>query len=92
MRKIFYLKLVLLVCLFGFFVAGCEEESASDSKKYRLVGAENLELKNKIIQLEGRLKKETANLRKELIKKDVILEQCGNNLKMLMEQLSAKNP
>lgn len=86
------MNLVLLICLFGFFVAGCKEDAVSESKKYRLVGAENLELKNKISQLEGRLKKETGKLHKELKEKDTMIEQCGNSVKLLMEQLSTKKP
>ena len=70
-------KVLVLAIVAGFvFAAGCEEETMSTSKKDRLISAENIQLRDKLEQLEKQLEKQ-----KEL------LGQCQQEKQTLQEQV-----
>lgn len=80
MKRLTQKAFVLAVCIVGIaLIAGCEEESKIDTKKSRLIAAENMQLK-----------KDLEECQKEIEKQKELLEQCEQAKKDIEEQ-SAKN-
>lgn len=72
------IKVIFLTIVGIVFVAGCEEENKIDTKKSRLIAAENMHLK-----------KDLERCQKEKGKQKELLEQCEQAKKVIEEQ-SAK--
>ncbi len=72
-------------------IAGCEEEQQlPNTKKSRLIGAENIQLKKELKQRDREIERQKQLHKKEIEKQKLQLEKCLQEKKGLEEQLAGK--
>ncbi|MCK4753522.1 MAG: hypothetical protein KAS75_08740 [Planctomycetes bacterium] len=71
-------------------IAGCEEESLSNTRKGRLVAVENMQLKEQLKQCEMEIEEQKKLHAKEIESQIALLEKC-EDIKSALEKRTQKN-
>jgi len=89
--------IVIVVSVLGILLlAGCQESDASQIRKARLVGTENLQLKQELEKKNQQIEELTAQIEALEVEKAKVIEQSGETsiktLRMLLESENGPKP
>ena len=80
--------IILLAATGAIFITGCEEEAQTNTKKSRLIAAENAQLKKDLAQCRAEIEKQ-KRLVEECLEEEAAIKELENNIKEITDNALA---